>query len=174
MPDDAPIHDHPPPGNRRRGTTARPHAIVPNPSPRALKPHRALRSAAFAIADCAFLGLVGAISLIAMHAAHMLEWPFLVEMLIGMIVAMVAQIALAWLVAPLLGSIESMTPSMLVAMIAPMAVCLGHAMGSELEWPACLIAGFAAGVLALCVLSLYGAHCRRMLADAWPEGRAVQ
>jgi hypothetical protein len=96
-----------------------------------------------------------------MHMAHMTEWGFAVEVAIGMVVAMLVQVILTWLAAPLLGSIESMTPSMLLAMIAPMAVCLLHGSGCVLTWAAAMWYGAAAGVLASLLLALYGASCRR-------------
>lgn len=116
------------------------------------------------IGDLFFLALVGAATTATMHMAHMIEWGgwgFVVEMAIGMAVAMLVQVILAWLAAPLLGSIESMAPSMLLAMIAPMAVCVLHGSGCELTWSAAMWCGAAAGVLASSLLLLYGASCRR-------------
>jgi len=106
----------------------------------------------------------------AMHMAHMTEWGFAVEVAIGMVVAMLVQIILAWLAAPLLGSIETMAPSMLVAMIAPMTICLLHGSGCELTWSGALLIGAASGVLASSLLAVYGASCRRW---AFSEGRKI-
>jgi hypothetical protein len=96
-----------------------------------------------------------------MHLAHMSEWGFVVEMTIGMGVAMLVQLGLAWLAAPLLGSIETMVPSMLVGMLAPTSLCLLHASGCELTWREPLGMGAASGVLAMALLCMYGASCRR-------------
>jgi hypothetical protein len=82
-------------------------------------------------------------------------------MSIGMAVAMLVQMILAWLAAPLLGSIETMVPSMLLAMIAPMAVGLIHVSGCELTWTEALGLGVAVGVLGSTPLDLYAVSCRR-------------
>lgn len=119
-----------------------------------------------AAGDLLFLSLVGAVTIGAMHMAHMAEWGFIVEMAIGMSIAMVVQVVLAWLAAPLLGSIETMVPSMLLAMIAPMAVCLLHASGCEFTWAEVLGLGAAAGVLGSSLLACYGASCRRWAVTA--------
>ena len=113
------------------------------------------------IGDLLFLALIGAATMGAMHMAHMVEWGFIVEVAIGMSVAMVVQLILAWLAAPLLGSIETMTPSMLLAMFAPMAVCLLHASGCEFTPAAALALGAAAGMLGSGLLALYSNSCRR-------------
>ncbi len=116
------------------------------------------------IGDLLFLALVGAATTATMHMAHMIEWGgwgFLAEMAIGMAIAMLLQVILAWLAAPLLGSIETMAPSMLLAMVAPMTVCLLHGSDCELTWSAAMWCGAAAGVLASSLLLLYGVSCRR-------------
>jgi len=51
-----------------------------------------------------------------MHLFHELHWNLVVTLLLGMVSAMAAQTVLALTIAPILGSIESMVPSMLVAM----------------------------------------------------------
>lgn len=125
------------------------------------KPHGTLRRIGIVAGDVLFLALVGAVSMTAMHMAHMTEWGFVVELAIGMVVAMLVQIVLAWLAAPLLGSIETMVPSMLVAMIAPMAICLLHGSGCVLTLSGALLIGAASGVFASSLLAVYGASCRR-------------
>jgi hypothetical protein len=125
------------------------------------RPTRQLRWIGIVVGDLFFLALVGAVSMAAMHMAHMTEWGFAVEVAIGMVVAMIVQIVLAWLAAPLLGSIETMVPSMLVAMIAPMAICLLHGSGCVLTSSGALLIGAASGVLASSLLAVYGASCRR-------------
>lgn len=118
------------------------------------------RTIGIAIGDLLFLTIVGAATLAAMHLAHMSEWGFVVEMAIGMGVAMLVQLGLAWLAAPMLGSIETMVPSMLVGMLAPMSLCLLHAGGCVLTWGEALGMGAASGVLAMALLCLYGTSCR--------------
>lgn len=130
--------------------------------------NRSIRRISIVVGDLLFLAVIGAVSMAAMHMAHMTEWGFAVEMAIGMAVAMVAQLMLAWLAAPLLGSIETMVPSMLVAMIAPMAICALHGSGCVLTWWGALSMGAASGVLASLLLVAYGASCRRW---ASREGR---
>jgi hypothetical protein len=125
-----------------------------------------------AIGDLLFLALIGAATMAAMHLAHMIEWAFVVELAIGMTGAMLVQVILAWLAAPLLGSIETMAPSMLLAMIVPMSLCLLHGSGRELTWAGALGLGAAAGVLAFSLLTCYGASCRRwaLMAESSTHG----
>lgn len=130
------------------------------PGSRGTQPRRGGRTIGIAIGDLLFLTLVGAATLAAMHLAHMSEWGFVVEMVIGMGIAMLVQLGLAWLAAPLLGSIETMVPSMLVGMLAPMSLCLLHASGCVLTWRETLGMGAASGVLAMALLGLYGVSCR--------------
>ncbi len=132
--------------------------------------NRWVRRIGIVVGDLLFLALVGAVSMAAMHMAHMTDWGFVVEAAIGMAVAMVVQVILAWVAAPLLGSIETMVPSMLVAMIAPMAICVLHGSGCVLTWAGALAIGAASGVLASSLLLVYGASCRRW---ALTEGRRL-
>jgi hypothetical protein len=85
----------------------------------------------FAAADLVFLICIGALSAVLMQAAHWPMWNFWLCAAIGMVFAMTAQTLLALLVAPVLGSIEAMIPSMLVAMGSPMVVCTLHLSGRE-------------------------------------------
>lgn len=114
-----------------------------------------------AVGDLLFLALTGAATMAAMHLAHMIEWGFVLEMAIGMVGAMLVQVILAWLAAPLLGSIETMAPSMLLAMMAPMSLCLLHGTGCVPTWAGALGLGTAAGMLAFALLTVYGISCRR-------------
>lgn len=116
---------------------------------------------AIAVGDLLFLSLAGAATMAAMHLAHMIGWGFVLEMTIGMTGAMLVQVILAWLTAPLLGSIETMAPSMLIAMIAPMSLCLLHGTGCVPTWAGALGLGAAAGVLTFLLLTVYGNSCRR-------------
>lgn len=123
-----------------------------------------MRGPLFVVLDGIFLALVGASSLVAMHWAHDLGWPFALESLIGMVAAMAAQVVLALLVAPLLGSIESMVPSMIVAMLAPMSLCGLHLVGIEPARLGCTALGSVLGLAASLVLQEYGRRCRKRYA----------
>lgn len=70
----------------------------------------------FAVGDLLFLLFVATASAAAMHLFHELHWNLVVTLLLGMVTAMAAQTVLALAIALILGSIESMVPSMLVAM----------------------------------------------------------
>jgi triacylglycerol esterase/lipase EstA (alpha/beta hydrolase family) len=89
---------------------------------------------------------VGAVTTAAMHLAHDLNWNFATTCILGMLLAMAIQMPLAWLVAPVLGSIESMLPSMVLVMVSPMSVCAAHLMGCKMPWFSCAGLGAAFGV----------------------------
>lgn len=147
---------------------------IPAPTIGAIPPRRPSRRVLFGALDLVFLVTISGISVAAMHLAHMIGWPFVIEMLIGMVGAMLLQVALAALVAPLLGSIESAVPSMVVAMTTPMVLCALHMVGCRPEWAACLAIGAGLGALAYLLLAAYGAACRRRcprLAANAGEGR---
>jgi hypothetical protein len=98
------------------------------------------RELLFCPGDCVFLLLVGSATTVVMRLVHGAVSNMVLAWLAGMALAMVAQIALAICVAPVLGSLESMVPSMVVAMAAPMSVCL-------LDWTGYLPStGVAAGL----------------------------
>jgi len=127
----------------------------------------------FAAGDCLFLIAVGVASTLVMHATHQLRWPFAVAGVLGMIAAMAVQTLMAYAVAPLLGSIESMVPSMVVGMISPLSVCALHGFGHEPGHAAAFAAGTVGGV-AMCVfVRAYGTRVRRTLGQAYEhEGGA--
>ncbi len=130
-----------------------------------------VRQILFLVLDGIFLMVVGATSLLAMHWAHDFGWPFPVEALLGMAAAMAVQVTLALLVAPLLGSIESMVPSMVVAMLAPMALCGLHLLEVEPSRAACAGLGALLGLLASGMIDWYGVAFRRRLARRTVRGR---
>jgi hypothetical protein len=134
---------------------------IPAPTIDATAPRPLGRRVLFGALDLLFLVAISTISVAAMHLAHMIGWPFLVEMLIGMAGAMALQIVLAVLVAPILGSIESAVPSMVVAMATPMVLCGLHVIGCRPEWGACLAVGAGLGAGSFLLLVAYGASCRR-------------
>ena len=110
----------------------------------------------FAIADALFLMLVGAASNSAMHLVHMLEWSFATTIIVGMVAAMAVQMTLAFLAAPLLGSIETMVPSMIVGMLSPMQLCAVELIGSHPTRTAGSLAGAAFGLATFAILRIWG------------------
>jgi len=105
--------------------------------------------------------LVGAVATAAMHLTHALNWNFAVTCLLGMLLAMAMQMPLAWLVAPVLGSIESMLPSMVLAMVSPMSVCAAHLMGCKMHWLSCAGLGAAFGIGMFVIIRMQSRVYRR-------------
>lgn len=131
--------------------------------------HLRRMSVLFAVADALFLMAVGSASNLAMHLAHTLEWNIAVTIVIGMAGAMAVQIALAFLAAPVLGSIETMVPSMIVGMLSPMLICALDLIGSHPDRMTGLIAGAAFGLTTFATLCVWGrryshALCRHLSA----------
>jgi hypothetical protein len=118
----------------------------------------------FAAADLVFLICIGALSAVLMQAAHWPMWNFWLCAAIGMVFAMTAQTLLALLVAPVLGSIEAMIPSMLVAMGSPMVVCTLHLSGREPGSAESAWWGAAIGAAVHLSISAYGARVRHRFA----------
>mgnify|MGYP000855400327 CR=1 FL=1 len=73
----------------------------------------------------------------------------------------VMQMLLARAVAPVLGSIESMVPSMVAAMIIPMTVCLLELTGVSLSSSSAFIVGATGGIGIFLLLRLYAVRCRK-------------
>ncbi|MBI5154802.1 hypothetical protein HZA57_06155 [Candidatus Poribacteria bacterium] len=119
--------------------------------------------ALFRAGDCLLLVLVSSIGVLLMHGIHMLEWPFVLEMLAGMGAAMLVQMLLALASAPLLGSIETMVPSSVAAMVSPMAVCLAHMADWRTGSRECLLLGTVLGIGMFAVFEVYASVCRRAL-----------
>ena len=128
------------------------------------------RSAAFAIGDGIFLTLIGAATTAAMHMMHELGWSFVPACLVGMAVAMIGQTLLSWFAAPLLGSIESMAPSMVVGMLAPMSVCTLHLLGCQPGPWSCIALGATLGAGMFLFVQWYGAAYRRSLRRVFLHG----
>lgn len=122
----------------------------------------------FSAGDLAFLTAVGSVTTVTMHAMHQTGWPFAVAMLTGMAAAMVVQMLLAVCVSPLLGSIETMTPSMVVGMVSPMLVCTLHLFECESTCGLAMILGAAFGIGMFAFIEIYGIRCRRRLDLASP------
>lgn len=117
----------------------------------------------FQAGDFAFLVCVGIAATFVAHMVHGIGWPFVPTCLLGMVAAMVVQTLLAVMAAPVLGSIESMAPSMIVAMASPMAVCAVHLVGRE---PTRFMAILVGGLVAMCMfvfIQFYGRSCSAAL-----------
>lgn len=121
------------------------------------------RHVLFFVGDFAFLVTAGVAATSTMHWIHQLEWPFVPTCVFGMFGAMVVQTLMAFAAAPLLGSIESMVPSMIVAMVSPMTICVLHLFGCESTWAMAAVIGAAFAVVMFTLLQLYGRSCRRAL-----------
>lgn len=122
----------------------------------------------FAVGDFVFLISVGMVATLVMHGMHQLGWNYALTCLAGMAAAMLVQMLMAFCVAPLLGSIESMTPSMAVGMVAPMSVCTLHLFGREPDCMAALVFGAIFGIVIFAFVVFYGATVRRSLRRAYP------
>lgn len=126
-------------------------------------PFKDNRRILFFVADLVFLVSAGIAATMAMHMIHMLEWPFVPTSLIGMLAAMLVQTVMAFAAAPLLGSIESMVPSMIVAMLSPMSICLLHLFGCESTWMMAVVVGSGIAIATFAVIQLYARSCARTL-----------
>lgn len=122
----------------------------------------------FHVGDAVFLAAVGAESGVVMQWLHQLAWNFLVLSLLGMAAAMGIQMLMAFGLSPLLGSIETMAPSMVVAMIVPMLVDVAELSGWMFGRFDAAAFGAASGFLFFVYLEWYGAIFRRRLVRAWP------
>lgn len=121
-----------------------------------------LRLFLFSLGDAVFLTLVSSVTAMTMFYIHQLRWHFAISVFVGMILAMVIQVLMAFSVAPLLGSIESMIPSMVVAMISPMMVCAIH-LGQYLSRSNCLNVSVALAITVFLMMHFYGFLFRRSL-----------
>jgi hypothetical protein len=100
-----------------------------------------LRAVAFTAGDGLLLVTVSIAATTVMHMIHGLGWNLVLTLICGMAIAMAVQILLAMAAAPILGSIESMVPSMIVAMVSPMAVCALDLAGTPLDPRRSIIVG---------------------------------
>ena len=135
--------------------------------PVAAAPPRTLRdglASLFFVADFVFLILAGVAAMLAMHLVHQLGWAFIPMCITGMIAAMLVQTLMAFAVAPLLGSIESMVPSMIVAMVSPMTLCVLHLFGCESTWKLAAAIGCGFAIVVFTLIQLYARSCRTALA----------
>jgi hypothetical protein len=113
-----------------------------------------------------FLLTIGAVAAACMRLVDSLGWNPVLTWVVGMAFAMAAQTLLAFAAAPLLGSIETMVPSMIVAMICPMALDLLEMIGVDLGWSWSVACGAGFGLAVLMFVEGYGVLCRRSLRRA--------
>lgn len=92
----------------------------------------ALRRMAFSVGDLALILAVAIAGSHVMQLAHEVGLPLAVGILLGMLASMLVQLLLATLASPLLGSIESMVPTAVIAMALPAVVCVVSLLG--LDW----------------------------------------
>lgn len=131
------------------------------------RPDARLRATLFGIGDFLFLVAVGMVATVVMHGMHQLGWNFAVTCIVGMVAAMLVQMLMAFCVAPLLGSIESMIPSMVVGMVSPMSVCTLHMFGREPDCMVALVFGAIFGAAMFAFVQFYGAIVNRSLRRAY-------
>lgn len=125
-----------------------------------------LRSLLYSVGDFLFLVTVGILAVTTMRLIDALAWHPVPTWVVGMGLAMLVQTLLAFAVAPILGSIESMVPSMPVAMICPMALELLEMFGLDLEWSGAAGFGAAFGLGMFLFVEAYGFACRKSLRRA--------
>ncbi len=113
----------------------------------------------FLTGDFAFLVCVGVAATVAAHMVHALEWAFVPTCLLSMGAAMAAQIVLSVMASPILGSIESMVPSMIVAMASPMAICAFHLAGQEPSRSMAIVVGGVVAMGMFVFVQIYGRSC---------------
>ena len=121
----------------------------------------------FALGDALFLMVVGSASNSAMHLVHDFEWNMGMTLVLGMAAAMGVQMVLATLAAPVLGSIESMVPSMIVGMLSPMQLCVVELLGYHVTRATGVLAGAAFGLATFTVLRLWGQRRGRSLCQTF-------
>lgn len=122
-----------------------------------------VRRLLFQAGDFAFLVCVGIAATIVARVVHELGWPFVPTCLLGMVAAMAVQTLLAVMAAPILGSIESMVPSMIVAMASPMIVCAFHLAGQEPTRFMAIMIGSVVAMGMFVFVQFYGRSCVNVL-----------
>lgn len=131
------------------------------------------RARLFKVGDCFFLIVVGMLATVTMHFVHQTGWNMAISSLVGMVAAMTIQMVLAFCASPILGSIETMTPSMILGMISPMSICALHMIGCGSSVTLALALGAAFGIGMFVFVDLYGAKVRRLLMEThhgkWDE-----
>lgn len=126
------------------------------------------RAILFTIGDCLFLIAVGMITTLVMQIVHRLGWNLAPTCIVGMAAAMLVQMLMAVCATPLLGPIESVTPSMVVGMLSPMVVCLMHMVGHETSPTTAIAAGAVFGAIMSGYIVILGIRTRQQLRQAYP------
>ena len=116
----------------------------------------------FGPGDFLFLVVVGAGTTLSMHWIHGVGWNLAVALMVGMALAMLIQMALALAVSPILGYRESMLPSMVIAMVSPMAVCVLDLMDFHASWGQLVFLGALLGAGAHLVAWRCGCYSARV------------
>ncbi len=111
--------------------------------------------------DFLFLVVVGVVATLSMDWVHRLGWNLAVVLIVGMVLAMIVQTALTLAVSPILGYRESMLPSMVVAMVSPMAVCVLDVMNVHPAWHRLVFLGVLLGAGAHLVARRCGCYRAR-------------
>lgn len=135
------------------------------------------RALIFSCGDGLFLILVGVAANLMMYLVHSLMmhlvysriWHLVLSLVVGMSLAMIIQTLLAFGVAPILGSIESIVPSMVVAMIIPMVICLLALAGINVSRSGAVALGAAGGIGIFILIKAYGCRCRKSLCCTFPQ-----
>lgn len=117
----------------------------------------------FSLGDWVFLLVVGVVAALSMPLIDSLGWNAMLTWIVGMALAMLAQTVLAFTVAPLLGSIETMMPSMVLAMFCPMALDLFEMTGVDLGWSRSVGFGAGLGSAMFLFVQTYDFRCRTAL-----------
>lgn len=133
------------------------------------------RTLIFSCGDGLFLILVGVAASLMMYLVHSLMmhlvysrvWHLVLSLVVGMSLAMITQTLLSLGVAPILGSIESIVPSMVAAMIIPMVICLLALVGINVSRSGALALGAAGGISIYILIKAYACRCRKSLCCAF-------
>ncbi len=149
-----------------QGTTTRVSAAIRESRPAPARAGGELRSVLFSVGDCLFLLTVGVVAAACMRLVDSLGWNSVLAWIVGMGLAMLLQTTLAFAAAPLLGSIETMVPSMVVAMTCPMALDFLEMMGADLGWLWSVALGAGLGFSMFLFVEGYGVLCRQSLRRA--------
>ncbi|MEK7711001.1 MAG: hypothetical protein AAB341_03810 [Planctomycetota bacterium] len=142
-------------------TTHAPSAASEKASRTSLNIRTRLRPILFSVGDCVFLLVIGAVAAMVMRLIDSLAWNAVLTWVVGMALAMLAQTILAFAAAPLLGSIETMVPSMVLTMLCPMALDLLEMIGADLGWSWSIGFGAGLGFAMFLFVEIYGVRCRK-------------
>ena len=146
-----------------QGTATRVSAAIREAEPASARAGSGLRSVLFSVGDGMFLLTVGVVAAVCMRLVDLLEWNPVLMWVGGMALAMSGQTLLAFAVAPLLGSIETMVPSMVVAMTCPMVLDFLEMIGVDLGWSWSVAFGAGFGFAMFMFVEGYGVLCRKSL-----------